>query len=57
MAVCLFNAAYGVTTMHFNLHDMHWSGPAKVRDLSAHKDLPPIRIRSPQRFPGTASSW
>ena len=43
MAVCLFNAAYGVTTMHFNLHDMHWSGPAKVRDVWAHKDLPPIQ--------------
>lgn len=40
MAVALFNRSNGVTTMTAKLSDAGWAGPAKVRDLWAHKDMP-----------------
>jgi alpha-galactosidase len=41
-AVALFNRTNGVNTMTMKLSDVGWSGPAKVRDLWAHKNLPVI---------------
>ena len=43
MAVCLFNTTLGAATMHFKLSDLHWSGPANVRDVWAHQDLPSVQ--------------
>jgi alpha-galactosidase len=40
--VALFNRNQGTTTMSFKLSDIGWSGPARARDVWAHKDLPVI---------------
>jgi alpha-galactosidase len=42
VAVALFNRANGTSTMTFHLNDIHWQGTARVRDVWAHQNLPPI---------------
>lgn len=42
LAVALFNRANGTSTMTLRLSDVHWQGTARVRDVWAHQDLPPI---------------
>ena len=55
MAGCLFNTTLGAATMHFKFNDLHWSGPANVRDVGLIKTCPRSRTHSPQRFPGRCS--
>jgi alpha-galactosidase len=42
MAVALFNRTNAPEDISFNLADIHWHGPAHVRDVWAHQDLPSI---------------
>ena len=39
VAVALFNRVTGPTKMTFTLSDIGWQGPAKARDVWAHKDV------------------
>lgn len=41
-AVGLFNRNGMSANMQFSLKDIHWQGPANLRDLWAHKDLPVV---------------
>ena len=41
-AVAFFNRTNGRNTMTMKLSEIGWTGPAKARDLWAHKDLPTI---------------